>query len=183
MQGSYSLYEGTVTHATASLNALLHFFTKMEEYATAKSTSVDELIQARLAPDMLPFAFQVHVVTDASMKMVARVQGTEPITWDVPEWEGLKTIADLRNRVNAALELFKGADKAKFEERVDATVTCAMGPKSYDMKAREYVAGYSLPNIFFHTVTAYNILRHKGLELGKRDYLTPYIGAYLTGSQ
>ncbi|KAM0324845.1 hypothetical protein ACHAQA_007811 [Verticillium albo-atrum] len=175
---SYTLYEGTVVHALAAIRACQALLTKAEAHATANSTPVESLLEARLAPDMLPLTFQVHMITDTAQKLVARLHDVEPAANTYPE--GLKTLAEVRARLDATIAALEGADKAKFAERTDATVSFGMGPgKNAELKAREYAAGYVVPNIFFHTTVLYSILRKEGVQVGKMDYLTPFIGGYL----
>ncbi|KAF3347341.1 hypothetical protein VdG2_04620 [Verticillium dahliae VDG2] len=136
---SYTLYDGSVTHALAAVRACQALILKAEAHATATSTPIDQLLDARLAPDMLPLTFQVHMITDTAQKLVARLHN-----------------------------------------RTDATVTFGMGPgKSAELKAKDYAAGYVVPNVFFHTAMLYSILRKEGVAIGKMDYLTPFIGRYL----
>lgn len=175
---SYTLYDGSVTHALAAVRACQALILKAEAHATATSTPIDQLLDARLAPDMLPLTFQVHMITDTAQKLVARLHNVEPAPTSWPE--GLRTLADVRARLDAAAAALAGADRATVEERTDATVTFGMGPgKSAELKAKDYAAGYVVPNVFFHTAMLYSILRKEGVAIGKMDYLTPFIGRYL----
>ncbi|KAI9155580.1 hypothetical protein HJFPF1_08166 [Paramyrothecium foliicola] len=175
---SFTLYDGTIPHARGALKTLLVLADKLEAHATSASIPVESLLQARLAEDMLPLTFQFHVVCDSSNKLVARLEGTEPAA---SSWEDLKTVDDLRTRVKQTIDLIEKAEKAKFVERTNETVTFGLGRgKNADVKAFEYANGYALPNIFFHVVAAYSILRSKGVQLGKQDYQSQFLGPYLS---
>ncbi|KAM0278785.1 hypothetical protein ACHAQH_004976 [Verticillium albo-atrum] len=175
---SYTLYDGTVPHALAAVRACKALLLKAEAHATSTSTPIEQLLDARLAPDMLPLTFQVHMITDTAQKLVARLHDVEPTPSSWPE--GLKTLAEVRERLDATIAALEGAEKEKFVERTDAKVTFGMGPgKNAELKAKEYAAGYVVPNVFFHTAILYSILRKEGVVIGKMDYLTPFIGGYL----
>jgi len=174
MAPSYTLADGTVPHAVAVLKALSHFLDLIE-----KQPNPDALLAARLAPDMLPLSFQFYFAADTSVKLLARLSGTEPTA--LGDWAAIKTVADARAVVDKASSLIANPDVAAIADRADETVTFGMGPgKSAEVKAREYAAGYSLPNIFFHVVTAYAILRKEGVEIGKQDYIRHFLGPYLS---
>ncbi|WYZ45748.1 hypothetical protein EsH8_VIII_001064 [Colletotrichum jinshuiense] len=174
---TYSIYDGSVPLLLAGLNTLLNLLTKAEEYAAEKSFDSADILQWKLAEDMLPFPVQFFIATDCAFKIVARVQGTEPEALD----KDFKTIADLRKRVEHALSVVKAADRKTFEDRTDALVPLGLGFGKGEMqiKARDYLVAYGLPNFFFHIQTAYSIMRAKGVQLGKGDYLTPFMGPFV----
>ncbi|KAH7361703.1 hypothetical protein B0T11DRAFT_76869 [Plectosphaerella cucumerina] len=174
---SYTLADGTVPHVKGALKAVNHLLTALESHSSSDPSS---LLQARLAPDMLPFTFQVAVVCDTAAKLLARLQGVDPAA--AAPFDEIKTVADARARVDAALALVESADVAAIAARADETVSFGMGRGKPDavVKAREYAAGYSLPNLFFHTVTAYAILRKEGVVIGKQDYQQWFLGPYLS---
>ena len=169
----YTLTDGTLPHAVGALKVLNHLLDTV-----AKQPNPDALLSARLAPDMFPFTFQVYVACDTISKMLARLQGTEPKA--LASWEEIKTVDDARARVAEVQALADKAEAATIASRADATVTFGMGAgKSADLRARDYAAGYSVPNIFFHVTTAYAILRKEGVQVGKQDYLQHFLGRYL----
>lgn len=175
---SFSFYEATVPHARGALNTLLELTDKLEAHAKSASVSTESLLEAKLADDMLPFTFQVHVVCDAVSKMVARILGVEPA--DSPSFKDIKTPDDVRARVKTVLSTLEQIDQAKFNERFDAPVTFGLGVgKSGQAKAYGYANGYSLPNIYFHVTTAYAILRKEGVQIGKSNYQPNYLNPYL----
>ncbi|KAH6876602.1 hypothetical protein B0T10DRAFT_532654 [Thelonectria olida] len=175
---SIAFYDSAVPHVTAGLNALIHLLDKIEEHAANSSTSVDTLINARLAPDMHPLTFQVFVVCDAAMQIASRCQAIDPIVWESGPGE-LKTLQDLRKRANAARDFVQESDPQKFvDPELDVTFNMAPG-KYITAKAREFVNGFALPNMYFHIITMYNILRSNRVPIGKVDYLDFFLGRYV----
>ncbi|KAF4820383.1 hypothetical protein CGCTS75_v011261 [Colletotrichum tropicale] len=171
---TYTLYDASVPLLTAGLNTLLNLLNKAEAYAAEKGIDVKTLLEAKLAEDMFPFTFQYHVATDCAMKIIARVQGTDPEAFE----NKFDSVADLRARVEHTLALVKAADPKTFEARTDALVPLGLGFGKGEMQipARDYLVAYGMPNFFFHIQAAYSILRKEGVPLGKVDYLQPFMG-------
>ena len=168
-----SFYDFSVVAAQDSLTSLAAILKKAEAAPNAASFP-----EARIVDDMLPLSFQVHMVTDLGCKVASRLTGVEPPTLDR---ESLKTFADFYARIDVAKEHLSKASKDTVNSRQNETVTIGMGPgKNADMSSQNYVTGYVIPNLFFHLTTAYNILRKNGVEIGKMDYLIPYIGKYVS---
>ncbi|KAK1499616.1 hypothetical protein CCUS01_00342 [Colletotrichum cuscutae] len=169
---AYTLYDASVPLLLAGLNSLLNIITKAEEYAKEKSIDAKEILDWKLADDMLPFSFQFFVVADCAIKIVARVQGTEPEALG----REFASLDDLRQRVEHTITIVKAADPKTFEARTDALVPLGLGfgKGEVQIKARDYLVAYGMPNFFFHISTAYGILRAKGVQIGKGDYLTPF---------
>ncbi|EFQ36269.1 hypothetical protein CGRA01v4_14993 [Colletotrichum graminicola] len=180
---TYNLHDATVPLLLAGLKTLLNLLSKAEAYAAEKSIAADSILGWKLADniDMLPFSFQYFVAADCAMKIVTRVQGTEPLAWG-KDFAGL---GDLRKRVEETIALVEAADPKTFEARTDALVPLGLGSGKGEMqiRARDYVVAFGMPNFFFHIQTAYCILRAKGLELGKSDYLTPFMGPFVEAHQ
>ncbi|OLN90157.1 hypothetical protein CCHL11_09801 [Colletotrichum chlorophyti] len=178
---TYTLHDATVPLLLAGLNTLLNLLTKAEAYAAEKSIDIKDVLQWKLAEDMLPFSFQYHVATDCAMKIVARVQGSDPEAFEYK----FESAADLRSRVEHTIALVKAADPKTFEERTDALVPLGLGFGKGEMqiKARDYIVAYGMPNFFFHIQAAYSILRMKGVQLGKGDYLGPFMGPFVEAHQ
>lgn len=172
---SYTLADGTLPHATAAVKVLSHLLDKVEQ---STSPTPEALIASRIHPTMLPLAFQFHFASDSVIKLIARLEGTE--LQDLGSWEAVKTVADARSRIDAAAAKIASADAAKIASRSEEIVSYGRGRGQPDgkIKARDYAAGYSLPNIYFHITTAYNILRKEGIELGKVDYIGPFMAPY-----
>ncbi|KAF6833171.1 3-oxoacyl-acyl-carrier-protein synthase [Colletotrichum musicola] len=177
----YTLHDASVPLLIAGLNTLLNLLNKVEAHAAEKSVDPKTLLEAKLAEDMFPFTFQYHVATDSAMKIIARVQGTDPEVFD----NKFESVADLRARVEHTLALVKAADPKTFEERTDALVPLGLGFGKGEMqiRARDYLVAYGLPNFFFHIQAAYSILRKEGVNLGKADYLGPFMGPFVEQHQ
>ncbi|KAJ6441051.1 helix-turn-helix domain-containing protein [Purpureocillium lavendulum] len=168
---SYAIYDASIVLAKDALASLSAVLKKGEEHADAAS-----LPEARIFSDMLPLAFQVHMVTDISSKVYARLSGVEPKALE----NNMKTFADFNARIAEVQDILAKADEKAINARVAETVTIGLGPgKSGSMSGAGYVNGYVIPNIFFHLTTAYDILRKEGVPLGKMDYLTPFIGKHI----
>jgi len=173
----YTLYDASVGLMKPGVESLKAILKKAESTASAKGTDMDALLTSRLHEDMLPLSFQVHVVTDTVQKTMARCNGKEPESWS---YDDIKTLDQCYARIEKALELINGASKDAIDAGAETMVPCGMGPgKTIQIAAKNYVNGYALPNFFFHLSTAYAILRSKGIELGKSDYLGPFIGPYM----
>ncbi|KAH8754639.1 hypothetical protein F5883DRAFT_185347 [Diaporthe sp. PMI_573] len=172
---SYTLADGTLPHATAAMKTLSHLLDKME---ASTSPAPEALLSARLHPTMLPLSFQFSFAADLVAKMAAHLEGTEPE--DLGPFDTVKTVADARARVDAAAARLASANPDKIASRSDETVSYGRGPDKPpgELKARDYAAGYGLPNIYFHVTTAYNILRKEGIDLGKGDFLAPFLAPY-----
>ncbi|KJZ79685.1 hypothetical protein HIM_01154 [Hirsutella minnesotensis 3608] len=168
---SYTLYDATVLPAKHSLDSLKNILQKGEA-----SPKASQLPEARLIDDMLPLAFQVHMITNLSQQVVARTSGSEPKSYE----NNLKTFDDFYKRIAEVQALVDKADKDTINKRDGQNVNIGFGPgKNVDVSVKGYTNGYFLPNLFFHMTTAYNILRKEGVQLGKLDYVRPYIGQYV----
>lgn len=169
---TYTFYDGTVPLFKEALESLRAIIKEGEKYAAEKSLPADDILNWRLAEDMLPFAFQIHMTADVAVKLVARVQDEAPEEW---AYTDIKTLADAYARIDTAEKRLAAANRETFEKRTDATVTLQMGPHiKKDVAARGWAECYGLPNVFFHLTTAYAILRSKGVPLSKVNYITPF---------
>jgi len=166
-----NLYATSVPLFKQMLGGLKDVLAKAEAHAVAKKIDPNALLQARLFPDMFPLLKQVQVATDFAKGVAHRLAGVEVPTMDDTEL----SFADLQARIDKVLSLISGLDAAQFE--VAATreiVTQAGTPKEKRFTGQSYLVNYGLPHFFFHTTSAYNILRHNGVEVGKRDYIGTY---------
>ncbi len=164
---SISMYSASVPVFARMLGNMLVWFDKAEAHAAARKFDVNVLLSARLAPDMLTFAKQVQIASDAAKFGVARLAGIE-----APKFEDTETTLDeLRTRVRKTLEYIKSVPAAQIDgsEERDVTIQRRDGPIT--LKGEAYLKHAALPNFFFHVTTAYALLRHNGVELGKADYL------------
>ena len=150
------------------LSNLQVWLDKAQAHAVARKFDPNNYLTLRLAPDMLPFAKQIQIASDAAKGCMARLAGVE-----VPKWEDNEaTLADLRARVQKTIDYVKSFDAAQIDGSEDRSITIptrAGEPLIFSGEA--YLKHYALPNFFFHTTTAYALLRHGGVEIGKGDYL------------
>src|SRR3546814_5601 len=150
------------------LTALKARLEQANTHAVEKSIEPDALLQARLYPDMFALAKQVQVAADFARGVSARLAGIE-----VPVYEGKeKTFADLDALLNRTLAFLDGLDASQFEGSETRDIVLRPGtPKERKLSGQAYLVNYGLPQFFFHVTTAYGILRHNGLAIGKRDYM------------
>jgi hypothetical protein len=163
-----SFYDSAPPAFLQTLGALSDILRKAEGYATARKIAPDTLLAARLYPDMLPLTRQIQIACDFAVKTCARLTGSEvPST---PDTE--KTFDELQQRIAQAMDFVKNAAPGKFEGAESREITFPAGPdKTMTLKGQQYLSHFALPNFYFHATTAYDILRHNGVELGKRDFL------------
>ena len=150
------------------LNALSVILDKAEAHAEAKKIDPTVLLNARLFPDMFPLTRQVQIACDQAKNGAARLAGLEPPKYEDNE----KTFAELKARIAKALAYVKTVDTKAIDAAADRQVTFPLGPNNKGhMKGADFLNHFVLPNFYFHLTTAYDILRHCGLEVGKRDFL------------
>jgi uncharacterized protein len=153
---------------TTMLNNLSHILSKAAAHSEAKKFDPAVLLQYRLAPDMLPLTRQILIACDAAKNGVARISGVEAPKFDDTE----ASFPDLQARIRKTLDYLATVPAAKLDGTEDKEITFPAGrDKTRTMKAEAYLKHWALPNFFFHITTAYVILRHNGVELGKADYL------------
>ncbi|RYI34303.1 MAG: DUF1993 domain-containing protein [Acetobacteraceae bacterium] len=147
------------------LDALSTILTKAEAHCEAKKIKPEVILAARLFPDMFPFARQVQLACDFAARGTARLAGADPKSF--PDTE--TTFAELKDRIAAARGYIAGFDADQLS--ADREVHFKAGGNDMMLKGDDFLSFYSLPQFFFHVTTAYDILRHSGVELGKRDYM------------
>ena len=166
-----TMYTHSVPVLKQMLLALLAILKQASEYAAAKSIEPDALLQARLAPDMFPLVKQVQIACDFSRGITARLAGVEVPTFGSDE----KSFADLDALITMTLAFLDSVTPAQFEGKESAEIVLRPGtPKEKKLSGSAYLAHYGLPQFFFHITTAYDLLRHNGLPIGKRDYMGVY---------
>jgi hypothetical protein len=165
------MYTHSVPVFKQMLTALKTILAQASEHATSKSIEPDALLQARLFPDMLPLLKQVQIAADFSRGVSARLAGVDVPTFDGQE----KNFADLNALLTQTLAFLDTLDAAQFEGKETTQIVLRPGtPKEKTLSGQTYLAQYGLPQFFFHVTTAYNILRHNGLPVGKRDFMGAY---------
>ena len=168
---THPMYSHSVPVFKQLLTALKSILAQASEHAAAKSIEPDALLQARLAPDKFPLLKQVQIAADFSRGVTARLAGV-----DVPVFAGdEKTFADLDVLLAQTLAFLDSVDAAQFAGKEGAEIVLRPGtPKEKKLSGQVYLASYGLPQFFFHVTTSYALLRHNGIEVGKRDYMGTY---------
>lgn len=166
-----SMYQASIPVFKQMLGGLSAVLAKAEAHATAKKIEPAALLQARLYPDMFPLLRQVQVACDFAKGVSARLAGVE-----VPAFEDKEeSFADLQARVAKTLAFIDSLTAAQLEgSETRQIVTQAGTPKEKIFTGQSYLLNYGLPHFFFHTTTAYAVLRHSGVEVGKKDYIGTY---------
>ena len=162
-----SMYQASAPRLVNILKNLSAILDKAQAHIDAKKIEPAALIQFRLFPDMLPMKRQVQVACDTAKGAVARLAGVE-----VPKHEDTEeTFAELRARIAKTIAFIETIKPAQIDGSEEKNIHLKLGAREVDWKGAQYLLGYALPNFYFHVATAYNILRHNGVEIGKRDYI------------
>jgi hypothetical protein len=154
----------TLLHTLESLKAIMQ---KAVKHAETKKFDPNVLVGVRLAPDMLPFSKQIQLVCDFAAKGCARLTHSEVPT--TPDTE--KTFEELRARLAKTIDYLKAFKPEQFEGADSRDVTFPVGPTSMTLKGQQFLNNFAFANFYFHAATAHGILRHNGVEIGKRDFL------------
>jgi uncharacterized protein len=162
-----SIHTLAVEQVTHTLQQLVGLLDKGAAHAEAKKFDSAVLVSSRLAPDMLPLSKQVQIVSDTAKFGVARLGGVEAPKWEDNE----KTIEELKARVLKTIDFVKSVPASAFEGGEDRDIKIQIPSRTLEMKGLTYLRGWLLPNFFFHVSMTYAILRHNGVDIGKRDYL------------
>ena len=163
-----SFHEATVPAFLQILGSLSGILGKAEAHCKAKNIAPEVLLGARLYPDMLPFSKQIQLVCDFAAKGCARLTQSEVPT--TPDTE--KTFDELKARLAATAAYLKTFTPAQFDGADSREVTFPVGPdKTLTLKGQQFLNAFAFPNFYFHAATAHGILRHNGVEIGKRDFL------------
>jgi hypothetical protein len=168
---SLSMYEASVPVFRQLLLALDANLAKAEAHTEEKKIKPDALLQARLFPDMFEFVRQVQIACDFAKSVPARLAGV-----DVPAYEDNETtFAQLRARIARTLAFADSLDASKFDGSETREIVLRPGtPKEKRLSGQAYLLNYGLPQFFFHVTTAYALLRHNGIEIGKKDFMGAY---------
>jgi len=163
-----SMYTASVPVFQHMLRNLSHLLDKGEASAQARKFDPSVLASFRLAPDMLPFTRQILIACDAAKNGVARISGVE-----APKFEDNEaTFPELKARIQKTLDYLASVPASALDGTEDKQITFPVGREATrTMSGQAYLTTWALPNFFFHITTAYNILRHNGVDVGKADYL------------
>lgn len=165
-----SMYSASVPVFKQILNSLLAILDKAETHAADKKIDPNALLQFRLFPDMLPFTRQVQIACDFAKGAAARLGGV-----DVPSYEDSElTFAELKARVTKTLAFIDSVPQDQIAGSEERAITTGSGEKVKHFTGQSYLFHYALPHFFFHATTAYDILRHNGLDIGKKNFIGSY---------
>ena len=163
-----AMYDAAIPTITRALENLIHVLQKGAAHAEARKIDPAVLVASRLYPDMFPLSKQVQIASDISKLGTARIAQVE-----APKWEDTETtFADLIQRVQQTIDYLKTLKPEQFDDGT-RMVTFPVQKETRTWPSHRYLTQRVLPNVFFHCTTAYNILRHNGVELGKGDFLGP----------
>ncbi|MEP6677939.1 MAG: DUF1993 domain-containing protein [Betaproteobacteria bacterium] len=162
-----SIYQASVPVFVRSLNSLKNILAKGATHAQAKKIDEEAFMQARLAPDMFPLTTQVHIATDMARGGAARLTGSEPPKYEDTE----KTFAELIARVEKTIAYVQSLPEASFDGGDTRTITRPVRGQPKTFTGVNYLQQFIVPNLYFHTTTVYDLLRHNGVELGKPDFI------------
>ena len=164
---SLSMYQASAPRFANTLKNLSAILERAQQYCDARKFDPLVLTSYRLFPDMFPLSRQIWIATDTAKGAVSRLAGVE-----IPKFEDVEqTFPELRARIAKTVDYVLSVPSVKIEGSAEKDVTLKIGGKDTVMKGAQYLLGHAYPNFYFHCATAYNILRHNGIEIGKRDFL------------
>jgi hypothetical protein len=164
---SLSMYYASIPVLTRLLTNLSAILDKAAAHAEARKFDPAVLINARLFPDMFALARQVQIASDMAKGCAARLAGTEPPSWTDTE----TTFPELKERIGKTLVFLGQFKPEQIDGSEDRAIELQMRSGPMQFNGQTYLLDFVMPNVYFHVVTAYNILRHNGVELGKLDFL------------
>jgi hypothetical protein len=162
-----SMYQASAPRFANMLKNLAAILEKAEAHAAARKIDPAVLLASRLYPDMFPLVRQVQIASDNAKGAAARLAGVE-----VPKYEDTEqTFAELKARLARTIDFVSSFKAAQIDGSEEKDIHLKLGPMEVTWKGMQYLLGFALPNFYFHVVTAYDILRHNGVEVAKRDYI------------
>jgi uncharacterized protein len=162
-----SMYQASVPRFVNILSNLSNILDKAQAYVDSKKLDALTLTTYRLYPDMLPMTTQVQIACDAAKGVVARLAGVA-----IPAYEdNEKTFPELKARIAKTVAFIQSVTPSQIDGTEEKEIVIKRGEKETHYKGMQFLLGHALPNFYFHVTTTYNILRHNGVEIGKRDYL------------
>jgi len=162
-----SMYQASIPVFVRYLSALSAILRKAADHCAAKKIDPSVLVTSRLAPDMFALARQIQIATDHAKGAAARLSGNEVPSF--PDTEA--TFDELQARIAKTLDYIQGFKTEQIDGSDEKQINLQAGRQELSFKGTEYLTMFALPNFFFHLTTAYGILRHCGVEIGKRDFL------------
>ena len=161
-----SMYQSSVPVFTRMLGNLAAILDKGAAHAEAKKFDSTVLVNSRLFPDMFPLSKQIQIATDMAKGCAARLAGQEPPKFD----DGETTFAELKARIDKTIAYLNTFKPQQIDGSEEKTITLQMRSGALTFQGLQYLLNFVLPNFYFHVTTAYNLLRHAGVEIGKMDF-------------
>lgn len=163
-----SMYQASVPVFQQMLKSLRGILEKAQQQAEAMKVQPEVLLQARLYPNMFPLVRQVQIATDFAKGCPARLAGQDP-----PRYEDVeKSFPELLARIDRVLEFIGSIPADRIDGQEGRTISLTVGGQAMTFQGQPYLLHFAMPNFYFHLTTAYAILRHNGIEVGKRDFVT-----------
>ena len=164
-----TMYSASVPIFVRQLGQMLSWLDKAQAHAEARKFDTANYLSLRLAPDMLPLTVQIQICTDGAKGCVARLAGLA-----VPKWEDNEaTLDELRARIRKTIDYAQSVPAAQIDGSEGREIVLALRQGELRFSGEAYLKHFVLPNFFFHATTTYALLRHAGVELGKKDFLGP----------
>jgi hypothetical protein len=162
-----SMYQASAPRLINSMRNLSAILDKTQAYIDAKKIDPAALLQFRLFPDMLNLTRQIQIASDTAKGVIARLAGV-----DIPAYEDNETsVAELQARIAKTIAFIEGFTPAQLDGTEDKAIVTRRGDKETHYTGMQFLLGHAIPNVYFHVSIAFAILRHNGVEIGKRDYL------------
>jgi len=162
-----SMYGSSVPTLKYMLNSLSSLLEKAAAHAASKKIDPAVFISLRLYPDMFPLSKQVQIATDQAKGCAARLAGI-----DIPKFEDTETtFEELQSRIAKTIDFLDGVSANQIDGSEERDIVLQLRESTKEFKGKDYLFNWVLPNFYFHVTTAYNILRHNGVEIGKKDFL------------
>jgi uncharacterized protein len=164
---SFTIYDASIPPMIRTLQNLSKILDKAVADAKAKDLPAANLVEAKLAPDMRPFTFQIQTASDTAKGCAARLAGVAAPS--MPDTE--TNFAELQQRIAKTIAFMESVKPEQLAGAEDREVVLKFPSGEMKFTGKDYVTGFALPNFYFHVTTAYALLRHNGIEIGKRDFL------------
>jgi len=164
---TFSIHAATVPPMRLMLKNLSAILSKAQSHVEARKIDPAAFLASRLYPDMLPFVAQIQIASDTAKGAAARLAGVE-----IPKFEDNETtFAELQARIDKTIAFLDSLPEAQFEGAESRRITLPLRTRTMEFSGAEYLTTWALPNFYFHVTTAYALLRHGGVEIGKTDFL------------
>lgn len=165
---TFSLYAATIPSYQQGLGAVSLLLDKAEAFCAERGWAAEEIIQARLAPDMLPFAYQVK---STAVHSLGAIEGVRRGVFSPDMTTPPDSFPALKTRITETLAALGAIEPAEVESFIGRDMRFEFGDRRIDFTAENFLLSFSQPNFYFHATTTYDILRWKGMQIGKRDFM------------